>query len=74
MPPPSSLRRTIIEQQQTSVSFIDLRHLDWEGYVSRRSSSFRKQIRRGERVLVREHAMRLRGATEDTLEADIAEL
>ena len=70
----SSLRRTIIEQQQTTVSFIDLRHLDWEGYVSRRSSKFRKQIRRGERILDREHTMRLRGTTKDTLEADIAEL
>jgi CelD/BcsL family acetyltransferase involved in cellulose biosynthesis len=70
----SSLRHTIVEQQQTAVSFIDLRGLDWETYLSRRSTNFRKQIRRGERRLVREHAMKLRSATGDTLEADIAEL
>jgi CelD/BcsL family acetyltransferase involved in cellulose biosynthesis len=70
----SSIRHAIVEQQQTVVPFITLRGLDWEAYLSQRSKNFRKQIRRAERALVREHGMRLRNTSEATLEADLAEL
>ena len=70
----SSVRRTIVEQQQTVVPFIDLTGLDWETYLARRSKNFRKQVRRAERALVRRHSMKLRSATDETLSADIAEL
>ena len=70
----SSIRRAIIEQQQTMVSFITLAGLDWESYLAMRSQKFRKQIRGNERRLLRDHDMTLRSATGATLEADLSEL
>jgi CelD/BcsL family acetyltransferase involved in cellulose biosynthesis len=69
-PPP----RTLVEQQQTDVSYIDLRDLDWDGYMTSRSKQFRKRVRRGERALLDEHAMTLRSADRDTVTADFTEL
>ncbi len=70
----SSIRRAIVEQQQTMVSFITLAGLDWDSYLAMRSKKFRKQIRGNERRLLRDHDMTLRSATEATLEADLSEL
>jgi CelD/BcsL family acetyltransferase involved in cellulose biosynthesis len=70
----SPIRRTIVEQQKTVVPFIDLEGLDWETYLGQRSRNFRKQLRRAERALVREHSMTLRSATAASLESDLAEL
>ncbi len=70
----SPARHAIVEQQQTMVPFIDLRGLDWEGYLASRSKNFRKQVRRAERTLVRSYGMTLRDSTEASLESDFAEL
>jgi CelD/BcsL family acetyltransferase involved in cellulose biosynthesis len=51
--------------------YIDLRGLDWEGYLASRSRNFRSQVRRRERALEREHGFEVRQATEATLEADL---
>jgi CelD/BcsL family acetyltransferase involved in cellulose biosynthesis len=65
---------TLVEQQQTVVPFIDLRDLDWDGYMSTRSQKFRKRVRRGDRTLLGEHAMVLRQADPQTVTADFTEL
>jgi CelD/BcsL family acetyltransferase involved in cellulose biosynthesis len=70
----SSIRRAIVEQQQTMVPYIDVRGLDWETYLAGRSTNFRKQVRQAERRLVRDHKMTVRAATAGTLEADLAEM
>lgn len=70
----SPVRRTVVAQQQTVMPFIDLRGLDWDGYLAQRSKKFRKQVRRTERSLVGEHSMELRAATPETFEADLTEL
>lgn len=70
----SAVKRMLVEQQHAIMPFVDLRDLDWEGYLARRSKQFRKQVRRAERSLVAEHSMELRAATADTFEADLAEL
>ena len=70
----SSIRRAIIEQQQTVVPFITIRGLDWEGYLAQRSAKFRKQLRNSERRLIRDHGMILRSASDETVATDIGEL
>ncbi len=70
----SSIRRAIVEQQQTMVPFINLAGSDWETYLAHRSRNFRKQVRRAERALIRDYSMKVRSATTKTLEADLAEL
>lgn len=65
---------TLVEQQQTSVPYIDLRGLDWDGYMATRSQKFRKQVRRGDRVLLGEHGMVMRQADPATVTADFTEL
>lgn len=65
---------TLIEQQQTDVAYIDLRDLDWDGYLATRSRKFRKQVRRAERTLLGEHGMVFRQSDPATLDADFDEL
>jgi CelD/BcsL family acetyltransferase involved in cellulose biosynthesis len=67
-------RWTLVEQQQTDVAYIDLRDLDWDGYLTTRSKRFRKQVRRAERSLLDEHGMVLRQADPATVTADFTEL
>jgi CelD/BcsL family acetyltransferase involved in cellulose biosynthesis len=64
----------VIEQQQTVTPYIDLRGLDWDGYLSRRSRNFRKQVRRGDRVLLRDHEMVIRQTDAAKVGTDMAEL
>jgi CelD/BcsL family acetyltransferase involved in cellulose biosynthesis len=68
----SSVRRTETSQQQFDVAYIQLEGLDWEGYLASRSRNFRSQIRRRERALERDHEVKVRAATEATLEADLS--
>lgn len=70
----SAVRRAIVEQQHTAAYYIDLRGLDWDGYLASRSSNFRKQVRRAERTLVRDHGMTMRSTTAESLDADLVEL
>ncbi|MBS1878078.1 MAG: GNAT family N-acetyltransferase [Actinobacteria bacterium] len=67
-------KRKIVEQQQTVAPYIDLRGLDWDGYLAKRSRKFRKQVRRAERTLTREHGMRIRTTDAETLDSDLAVL
>ncbi|MBS1888308.1 MAG: GNAT family N-acetyltransferase [Actinobacteria bacterium] len=67
-------RRTLVEQQQTEVPYIDLRGLDWDGYMASRSQKFRKRVRRADRQLMLERKMELRTADRATVTADLAEL
>ncbi len=60
-------------QQRSEQPYIDLRGLDWEGYLAGRSSSFRKKLRQRERKLTNAHEVLDRTATEETLEADLAQ-
>ena len=69
----ASSKRAAIEQQRTDMLFVPLAGLDWETFVSQRSSKFRSQIRRRERVLARDHGLELHAATAATLERDLAE-
>jgi CelD/BcsL family acetyltransferase involved in cellulose biosynthesis len=70
----SAAKRALTEQQHTELPYIPFANLDWEAYLSQRSAKFRKLIRGGERRLRREHDMKMRAATEESLEADLAEL
>jgi CelD/BcsL family acetyltransferase involved in cellulose biosynthesis len=70
----SPRRLAATERSQHELPYIPLEGLDWETFVSQRSSKFRTQIRRRERVLLREHDMKVHRATEETLDADLDEL
>lgn len=70
----SVARRAEIEQQQWDVAYIDLEGLDWEGYMASRSRNFRSQIRRRDRALQKAHEVKVRSATEATLQQDLAKL
>jgi CelD/BcsL family acetyltransferase involved in cellulose biosynthesis len=65
---------SLIEQQQTEVAYIDLRDLDWDGYLASRSKNFRKQVRRAARTLLGEHGMVFRQSDPSTVEGDFSEL
>ncbi len=67
-------RTATTEIQREPVHFIDLRGLDWEGYLSQRRGKFRSELRRRERVLRRDHEVTMRLATAETLEDDLGEL
>jgi CelD/BcsL family acetyltransferase involved in cellulose biosynthesis len=67
-------RWKLVELQQTSVAYIDLRRLDWDGYLATRSQKFRKQVRRADRTLLDEHSMVFRQADPATVTADFTEL
>lgn len=69
---PARLAR--IEQQPSELPFVHLEGLDWDGYLAKRSSNFRQQVRRRERALHRDHRVEVRTATESSLEADLDRL
>lgn len=65
---------TLIEQERTETAYIDLRDLDWDGYLNTRSRNFRKQVRRADRLLRDQHGVVFRRSDAATLDADFAEL
>jgi CelD/BcsL family acetyltransferase involved in cellulose biosynthesis len=67
----SPRRLAVTEQQSTELPYVPLEGLDWDGYLAQRSRGSRSNLRRRERVLVREHGMTLRSAGEGSLEADL---
>ncbi|MBS1679481.1 MAG: GNAT family N-acetyltransferase [Actinobacteria bacterium] len=70
----NSRRRTLVEQQRTGVPYVDLRGLDWDGYLACRSQKFRKRVRGVYRHLIDERGMTLRAADPATVATDLAEL
>lgn len=68
------VKHVVVEQQQTEAPYIDLRGLDWDGYLESRSAKFRKNMRRSERCLRDTHGMTIRGSTASTLDADLDDL
>ena len=70
----SPRRLAITQQQQTELPYIPLDGLDWEGYLSQRGRRSRANLRRSLRVLERDHDMKTRLTTEETLEADLDQL
>jgi CelD/BcsL family acetyltransferase involved in cellulose biosynthesis len=67
-------RRAAAVQQQSEMLHARLRGVDWDAYLAGRSRKLRKQIRRGERQLERDHGMEVRATTAATVAADMAEL
>ena len=67
----SASNRAGIVQQRSEQPYIDLRGLDWDGYLAGRSSSFRKKLRQRERKLTEGRKVSDRSATPETLEADL---
>jgi CelD/BcsL family acetyltransferase involved in cellulose biosynthesis len=70
----SPVRVARTEQQHTRCPYVSLEGLDWEGYLAGRRQKFRKNLRQGERRLLREHAARLISAGEDDLRAGLDHL
>jgi CelD/BcsL family acetyltransferase involved in cellulose biosynthesis len=68
----SAHRLAAVEQKRDLLLFVDLKGMDWDGYLLSRSSSFRKNLRQRERALRRDHSVEVRTATEETLEGDLA--
>jgi CelD/BcsL family acetyltransferase involved in cellulose biosynthesis len=69
----SPRRLALSEQSEAELPYVPLEGLDWETYVSQRTAKFRSQIRRRERVLLRDHEMKVHSADEQTLETDLDE-
>jgi len=68
---PRRLAATV--QSPTDLPYVPLEGLDWETYVSQRSPKFRSQIRRRERVLLRDHEMKVLSAEPGNLGSTLDE-
>ncbi|CAA9465158.1 MAG: hypothetical protein AVDCRST_MAG38-767 [uncultured Solirubrobacteraceae bacterium] len=51
--------------RRESFSLIDLRELDWEGWLETKSANFRQQTRKAERRLARDHRLEYRLVTDE---------
>lgn len=70
----SSRRLAMIEQDRTELLYIALEGLDWDTYLSQRSKKFRSNLRRAERMLIRDHNLNFRISTKTNLQEDLDHL